>query len=126
MCIIKNSPRWAVGWWFIPLWNFAKPYRVMREIWKASDPRIQHSSSATWNQIEVTALMGWWWGIWTFGEVSIYFSDQLYEHSPILSNWAEIISNAGSLVAAILIIMIIKRITSMQDAKYKALTTTHR
>lgn len=32
------TPRWAVGWWFVPIANLARPPRVMEELWKASDP----------------------------------------------------------------------------------------
>jgi len=33
---MKFTPGWAVGWFFIPIWNLWKPYQIMREIWRAS------------------------------------------------------------------------------------------
>jgi hypothetical protein len=36
---MRFTPGWAVGWYFIPIFNLWKPYQAMKEIWKASaDP----------------------------------------------------------------------------------------
>src|SRR5215831_8155859 len=37
---MRFTSGWAVGWYFIPIFNLWKPYQAMKEIWKASaDPR---------------------------------------------------------------------------------------
>ena len=48
------TPGWSIGWFFIPIANFWKPYRVMREIWDVS-----HRSKIT-----DSSLVGLWWGFW--------------------------------------------------------------
>jgi len=35
---MRFTPGWAVGWYFIPIFNLWKPYQAMKEIWKASAP----------------------------------------------------------------------------------------
>jgi len=54
---IKFTPGWAVGWFFVPLLNLFKPYQVVSEIWRGSDP-----ASLLKNIPSSTALIGWWWG----------------------------------------------------------------
>jgi hypothetical protein len=34
----RFSPGWAVGWWFVPVMFFFRPYQVMGEIWRGSSP----------------------------------------------------------------------------------------
>ena len=34
----KETPGWAIGWWFVPIAAFFKPYQVVKEIWKRSHP----------------------------------------------------------------------------------------
>jgi Domain of unknown function (DUF4328) len=35
----------AVVWWFVPFLNLWKPYQVTRNLWKASNPQLDVSSS---------------------------------------------------------------------------------
>jgi hypothetical protein len=51
---MEFTPGWSVGWFFIPIANFWKPYQVMKEIWKAS-----HGDDAP-----KESLVGWWWAMW--------------------------------------------------------------
>ncbi len=55
---MKFTPGWAVGWYFVPVAWFWKPYQAMREIWQASaDP-------ANWERQWAPPLLGWWWALW--------------------------------------------------------------
>lgn len=35
---LRFGPGWAVGWWFIPVANWWKPFQTVRELWSRSDP----------------------------------------------------------------------------------------
>ena len=52
------TPGWVVGWYFIPIAWFWKPYQAMREIWQAS------VSPADWKQQVGSPLLVWWWALW--------------------------------------------------------------
>ena len=52
------TPGWAVGWYFVPIAWFWKPYQAMREIWRAS------VSPSDWRAVPVSTLLRWWWGLW--------------------------------------------------------------
>jgi hypothetical protein len=34
----RFSPGWAVGWFFVPVWNLVRPYQVLRDVWANSGP----------------------------------------------------------------------------------------
>jgi len=58
---LKMTPGWAVGWYFVPIAWFWKPYQAMKEIWQASiDPKH-------WWRQGGSPLLSWWWGLWLAG-----------------------------------------------------------
>lgn len=58
---LEFTPGWAVGWFFIPFANLVKPYQVVREVWRASDPRTLGYEPAGWATVSSAVLVGWWW-----------------------------------------------------------------
>jgi predicted Zn finger-like uncharacterized protein len=64
---LRYTPGGAVGWWFCPILNLWKPYRVMQEIWQGSDFRTLESgrSISGW-------LLGLWWTAHLVGVVLSY------------------------------------------------------
>lgn len=52
------SPGWAVGWYFVPIANFWKPYQAMKEICQASAQPLQ------WRGSVVPKLLPAWWALW--------------------------------------------------------------
>lgn len=55
---MRFTPGWAVGWYFIPIAWFWKPYQAMTEIWRAS------VNPSDWRAVPVLPLLRWWWGLW--------------------------------------------------------------
>ncbi len=55
---LRFTPGGAVGWYFVPIAWFWKPYQAMTEIWKAS------ARPADWKHQRGSVLLGWWWGLW--------------------------------------------------------------
>lgn len=54
------TPAWAVGWHFVPIANFFKPFQAMRQIWNAS-----HGGDGESRYRGELMLVGWW-GVWSF------------------------------------------------------------
>lgn len=57
---LQNTPGWAVGWYFIPIANFWKPYGAMKEIVQASTVREGLAAS----------LLPTWWTLWLASLIS--------------------------------------------------------
>lgn len=55
---MQFTPGWAVGWYFVPIAWFWKPYQAMTEIWRAS------RNPAGWHWEPVSPLLRWWWVLW--------------------------------------------------------------
>lgn len=52
---LEFTPGWAVGWFFVPIAGFFKPFQAMREIWKASKNPLR------WQEEATGSVVGWWW-----------------------------------------------------------------
>ncbi len=117
---LEFSPGWAVGWWFIPFANLVKPYRVMGELWNASDsdfdPELFLSS-----QVGTPSIIGWWWGLFIVGNIVGRISDALVNESLSFSLVALMIYCVLHGTAAYLILTIVRRITSEQDLRFQKL-----
>lgn len=61
---LEYSPGVAVGWWFVPLVNCWKPFRVAVEIWRASDPTATKNDLASRAGMRTPALLAIWWMGW--------------------------------------------------------------
>ena len=53
------TPGWAVGWFFVPIEWFWKPYEVMKEVWQTSSDPL-----GDWKTQIAPRLLGWWWALW--------------------------------------------------------------
>jgi hypothetical protein len=57
----RFSPGWSVGYFFMPILNFFRPYQAMRDIWEGSDPNPLASPGDLYSRrVESIFLIGWW------------------------------------------------------------------
>ena len=115
------SPGWAVGWWFIPIANLWKPYQVMTAIWKGSDP----------NSSPAPRIILIWWGVWLLSDlmalisdISINFDDLAIEEL-IRFGQLGVVADALSIVAAVLLFYLVRRIGINQAEKYIDVKSFH-
>lgn len=110
---LKNSPPWAVGWFFVPFAALIKPYEAMSETWCVShDPE-------GWKTKFAPDMMRVWWGFWLIGSIAgnLTFRSSLMATETqglLISTVLELISTLGFIVAGLAIRVIIKRITIRQ------------
>jgi Domain of unknown function (DUF4328) len=128
---VKFTPGWAVGWWFIPFANVVQPFRAMNELWKASDPE---AGAVDWKGKPSTALLAIWWAAWLL---------RVYVFPSLAFNAAGAFSTAGehpsvadlivrdryilggdaaTILAAVLAIMLVRRITARLEAKHQRMS----
>ncbi len=55
---MRFSPRWSIGYFFIPILNLFEPYLAMKEIWRVSTDPVE------WRQEKGSTLLTWWWVLW--------------------------------------------------------------
>jgi hypothetical protein len=110
---MRFTPGWAVGWYFIPIFNLWKPYQAMKEIWKAS------ANPHDWQNQPRSPLLPWWWFFWIFSnivaQVAFRFSLQAEEIGEIMgASLLNIALDAVDIPGDLLLIAIVGRICQMQ------------
>ncbi len=132
-----NSPIMAVVWWFIPVFQLWKPYKVAQQIWRASNPLINLINGTEWKSAQNSNLVKVWWVsglVYVFmisgGLVLIIFSDAYYSELErgdyaltasneyqLSSNSLRIISIPFQVVSAIFYIHMVNQIATSQRLK---------
>jgi hypothetical protein len=123
---LEYSPGWAVAYWFIPIVWFWRPYQVVSEIWRASDPAILAPEG--W-QGRKAPLVGWWWTFWLTDSLISYFTRRVTTRVDSADGLAgacvvEIATNSLSIVAAGFAIAVVLGIDRRQKMKNDRLTAS--
>jgi hypothetical protein len=107
---LNYSPGWAVGYFFIPILNLFRPYQVAREIDYYSNP-----SSAPQSALLIPV---WWiWELvdWITTRVFIYeITNAVGLEETRYANQVAIVASAVGIVAFLLLMLLIRRITRNQ------------
>ncbi|MFD5145423.1 DUF4328 domain-containing protein [Streptomyces sp. NPDC058401] len=108
---------WAIGAWFIPIVNFALPYRVALETWEASTQNAPDGSFRRTSAAPLTV----WWVVYAFSWVL-----RLYDRFQNPAETAEEFSGQFTLgavadlttaVAAVLAVLFVRKLTALQAVK---------
>ena len=97
------SPGWTIGAWFIPVVNLVAPRRIVLDIGRAG--------SASWEKRD-TALVNLWWAAWVGHALLLVVASRVAPGSmPCL-----VVTEALMLAAAVLVGLVIERVTARQGA----------
>lgn len=130
----QYSPAWAVGWFFVPILNLFRPYDVVKELWKETNPDVGVSdtflkqySSTTKPYSSKSMLIGLWWGFWIASGIVARVASRLSSESSginevIAGTWVSMASDALSIVGTLFAILIVKEIDARQEEKHRRLT----
>ncbi|PTM58473.1 DUF4328 domain-containing protein [Desmospora activa] len=119
---LEFTPGWAVGWYFIPFANLVQPFRAAKEAWKASDPEVEKEPNTTWKSRSVPGLITAWWVFYIIRNVlagsagSSSFQAETID-SIITSNYLYIVSDLANIVAAIIAIFFVRKLTQRQEER---------
>ncbi|WP_370414511.1 DUF4328 domain-containing protein [Streptomyces fradiae] len=113
----SRTTGWAIGAWFIPFANLWIPRNIAAEIWRASrpDPSAPDASG------ELRLLNGWW-TLFVLENVADRIASRLYDKAETADAYVDAaswlaVSNALNLAAAVLAILFVRKLTSMQHLK---------
>ncbi|HSI87624.1 MAG TPA: DUF4328 domain-containing protein [Pyrinomonadaceae bacterium] len=122
---LAHSPGWAVGWWFIPFANLVKPYVVMKEIWRESEPEVDPDSGFLSSAVGVPGFFAIWWAAWIIGNIMARITERASENPDgTISDVFPVLLAISSLItgiAAILVVHIVRQITQRQETRYQNL-----
>jgi len=104
---------WAIAGWFVPFVNLWFPRRVMGDIWRASAPLGRTVSQAL--------VSAWWaaWVLWLLMSRWVNVRDRSAETLTKVRDviGATLVMDVLGAVAAVLAILVVVRVTGMQDEK---------
>lgn len=120
---LRFSPGWAVGYFFIPIVWWFKPYQVTKEIWKASDPTLADAHPLGWMTAPGAAILKFWWAAWLVdtwvgfncSSMSRNFNPSVY--GLLAQTRISQVSNLLSIISLSVTLALMWRITRRQDAK---------
>lgn len=105
------TPGWAVGWYFVPIATWWKPYEAMKEIWSASFPTPDGTGATP------PVMMRVWWGLWVGGNILGNISLQLSLRDgidPDVATTLDVVISLISIPTVILLIRIMRAISRAQ------------
>jgi hypothetical protein len=119
---LKYSPGWAVGGFFVPFLNLVRPYQVVQEVWRASDPEADPGDHVSWRLPRSSPLILVWWVSWLAMNFVAYASRRGARANATIDNlitrsWIEIAHGFIGIVAAVLAIPVIRQINDFQERK---------
>jgi hypothetical protein len=116
---MKFSAGWSIGYYFIPIANWYRPYQAMKEIWKVSTNPIN------WENGNGSPLLGWWWTLWLIsgfmGQASFRMTMRADSISSLQSSTTvSIISNFLDFPLCIVAISLVSNIFTRQENLVKS------
>ncbi|BAJ29528.1 MULTISPECIES: DUF4328 domain-containing protein [Kitasatospora] len=115
----QHARGWAVGGWLVPLVQFWFPWRITTDVWKASAPAGEHGVP---RPVSAWPVHCWWAAILLSRLVSVMGTDSLDSEAArtYLDSYREAlltlaVSSLLTLTAAVLAILVVHRLTAMQE-----------
>ncbi|GGO83451.1 DUF4328 domain-containing protein [Wenjunlia tyrosinilytica] len=123
----RLGPGWTIGAWFTPVVNLWFPKQIADDVWSAGDP----ATGAGPYRMKPTSgppLVLWWWLAWVAGNLLSWVAVAIRSGTSVTDfsamRWSYGIDMAGALVsvaAAVLAIVMVRRITTMQGVRHAML-----
>ena len=123
---LEYSPGVAVGWWFVPVVNCWKPFRVAVEIWRASDPTTPKSDLASRAGMPTPALLAIWWMGWLTALVldNLVAAPDRITYQGEMVTLPMIVASGFDILAAALAVAVILEIDRRQGMRHASLMAT--
>lgn len=123
----EYSSGWAVGAYFVPFLNLFKPFQIMREIWKGSDPGYidnDSESGTNWKAAPSNILLPVWWIIFlidsVLGNISYRMSNNFNTLQQIQNySIVNLVSDTFGIFSAITLIILARKLNQRQENKYQ-------
>lgn len=113
----ERSAGWAIGGWFIPIGNLWIPRNIAADIWRAS--RMAPYAADRPGEL---ALLNCWWAAWVVSALADRAAALVFRRAEtvdalISATWWSLASYPVEAVAAVLAILFVRKLTSMQHLK---------
>lgn len=111
----RFTPGWAVAWFFIPVMSLFRPFQVVHEIWKTSDPRTVTTGFDAAGGASSAWMVGLWWFLFLLGNYMSWWN--FIAESDSLTMAIYLIDIVGIIVT----ILMVWQISRFQHQKFESL-----
>lgn len=117
-----NSQRkgrgWAIGAWFVPVASLWFPKQMADDMWDASTPALPDGGRPRVSH----GLLNGWWALWISSLIIGRFVDRIFTDTETAegihdAGVASMISDVVSIAAALLAILVVRKLSDRQRAK---------
>ena len=117
---LKYGSGWAIGGFFVPILNLARPYQVMCEVWRGTACVAGRTQVSFWQRARVSPLVGWWWGLLLVHTAGARLTARMFlrlrtVESLIGASWVSIGTSVLSIAASLLAVYLVYTISRQQD-----------
>ena len=122
---LQHSPGWAAGAWFVPILNWFRPYQIMQETWKGSEPSNLRKEGEMYHRPVGSSLVGWWWAAWIIGGLvnQVAFRAEMHAEGDLevlqISAIASMIGAVITIACGVMAISIVRSITANQEERHQ-------
>jgi hypothetical protein len=111
---LSITPGWAVGYFFIPIFNLWRPYHAMKDLWRAS-----HNPTG-WAEVAVGSVLAGWWTLWLvsnfLGQMSFRMMTAAKDLAGLKSaTHVQIVSEVVDVVLCLVAIALVSQIANAQQ-----------
>jgi eukaryotic-like serine/threonine-protein kinase len=123
---VRYSTAMSVWCWFIPVCNLFMPKQIINDVWPASDPSAQWYGYGPRPRTRRGVVTAWWttWVIYSFfftGDWESWYEQDSLDSAQQTAALA-LFGDMFSIPAAILAIVVVSRLTAMQDERLSGRT----
>jgi ABC-type Fe3+ transport system permease subunit len=122
----RLKPGWGIAGWLIPFANLVIPVLILQDLWRGSEVSTPRGDP-NWRSNGGSALVGWYWGVFLVSNLrngSGSTSDENYSRSYFedirTSDQIALAGMVASVAAAVLGILVVRRIAERQEACLRA------
>jgi hypothetical protein len=65
---LRYDAGWAIGAWFIPIFNWIRPKQMIDDVWRAGESGVE-VRDASWRERHASPLLHWWWALFIGGSI---------------------------------------------------------
>ena len=124
---------WSWGAWLVPILNLFRPKAIANDIWRGSDAAVRQEAFSDWKKQPVPVVLHLWWGAWLLTDILSRYVFRAFVNNdndgPFrtqraafealreerTTSWVDIAASASTILAALLAIMVIMRLTQRQE-----------
>jgi hypothetical protein len=111
---LEMSPGWNVGWFFVPIATWWKPYQGVRAVWEVSANPQEPTS------VERPEVMAKWWTFWLLTNITATISFRLQVRAnstgvEIIADIFDILSSIALVPATYFFLAVVRDITEKQE-----------